>query len=386
VLATGWIAVAQNGVRRVQPVYLDPAHGRVAGHLASRLLDPWANWDGQWFTRIAADGYRRAFSAAFFPLYPLLVRAVRPLAGSYVVAGTLVSWVAVAVALWLLFLIVRRRFDSRTAAWTVAFLSFFPTSFFLTAVYSESLFLLWSVAAFFFAERRRWVLACLAGLLAVLTRTTGLLLVVPLALLLVEQERSRGLKGAARTLLRPRALWLALLPAGLLLFAAYLQRETGHALAFMDAQRHWGRSLGSPLRAVADGSVSAWHAVKALGRHGWGAVTLLFPGHGGRFVFRTLVPWLALAGAAGTLLAGWRRLPAAYTAWAALLVAYPLFFPARGEPLMSYHRFLVVAFPLFVTVALVTGPHRSIRWIVLVLSAALLVWSAASFALFWFVA
>ena len=116
-------------------------------------------------------------------------------------------------------------------------------------------------------------------------------------------------------------------------------------------------------------------------------MTLLLPGHGGqRVVCRTVVPWLSLLGAVAAVAAGWRRLPAAYTAWATLLVAYPLLFPARTQPLMSYHRFVLVAFPLFVTVALVTRRHTIARWTLLGLSAALLVWSAASFALFWFVA
>ena len=113
VLATGWAAISAEGVRPVQAIMLDPRHGRLAGDVAARLMNPWANWDGQWYVRIAADGYRRAYSEAFFPLYPLLVRTVRPLAGSYVVAGTVLSWVAIAVALWLLFLIVRARFDAR---------------------------------------------------------------------------------------------------------------------------------------------------------------------------------------------------------------------------------------------------------------------------------
>jgi hypothetical protein len=387
VLVTGWAAIAREGVRPVEAVMVDAAHGRLGGALASRLLDPWANWDGQWYVRIAAEGYRPAFSEAFFPLYPLLVRAVRPLAGSYVVAGTLVSWAAVALALWLLFRLVRARFDARTAAWTVAFLSFFPTSFIFTSLYGESLFLLCSVAAFFFAERRRWALAGVAGLLAVLTRPTGLLLLVPLTLLLVEQHGGRGMRGAPKALLKPRALWLALLPVGLLVYAAYLQLDTGRPLAFLDAQRHWGRTLASPLGAVADATALAWDATTRLARRGWDAVALLLPGHGGqRVACRTIVPWLALVGAAAAVAAGWRRLPAAYTAWATLLVAYPLLFPARTQPLMSYHRFVLVAFPLFITAALVTRRHTVTRWTLLGLSAALLVWSAASFALFWFVA
>ena len=141
------------------------------------------------------------------------------------------------------------------------------------------------------------------------------------------------------------------------------------------------------MTAVADGSRAAWRAAAALARHGLGAAALLLPGHGGqRLAFRTVVPWLALVGAAAALVAGWRRLPAAYNVWAALLLAYPLLFPARDQPLMSYHRFVLVAFPLFLAVALLTRRRPVARWTLLAVSAALLVWSAAGFALFWFVA
>ena len=269
-LATGYVAVLRNGVRPVQGIYLDPRHGRLAGALAARLLTPGP-------TGTASGTCASPPTATAVPSAPRSSRSTPcwcapcapwPAATWWPVLA--LSWAAVAVALWLLFVMVRARFDARTAAWTVAFLSFFPTSFFFTSVYSESLFLLCSVAAFFFAERRHWALAGLAGMLAVLTRPTGLLLVAPLALLMIEQDGARGLGGALRSLLRPRTLWLALLPLGLVLYAAYLQADTGHALAFMAAQRHWGRSLASPVTAVADGSRAAWRAAAALARHGLG--------------------------------------------------------------------------------------------------------------------
>ena len=70
----------------------------------------------------------------------------------------------------------RRRLGAKSALWTVVFLSVFPTAFFFQAIYSESLFLLLSVACFLAARRGRWALAGAAGFLASLTRNTGLLL------------------------------------------------------------------------------------------------------------------------------------------------------------------------------------------------------------------
>ena len=64
---------------RVRALWLrDPQHAEVLHGVLKRVLEPWAHWDGVWFIRIAADGYgAHAQSQAFFPLYPLLVRARR---------------------------------------------------------------------------------------------------------------------------------------------------------------------------------------------------------------------------------------------------------------------------------------------------------------------
>jgi hypothetical protein len=386
-IAVGWAVIARNGVRHVDPSMLDHRYGVVHGPLASQLLGPWANWDGQWFVRVASAGYLHKNSQAFFPLYPLAVRGVHYLTGSYVVAGTIVSWGAIALALWLLYRMVAARFDPTTAAWTVAFLSFFPTSFYLTSVYSESLFLLFSIAAFYFGERRNWALAGLAGMLAVLTRNTGLLLLIPLALLMVEQDHAKGALAWARALFRPRTLWLGLVPLGLLLYMGFLQVKFGQPLLFAQAQNNWDRRLSSPVGAVSSATVLAGRAALRIAGHGWHAWTALLPGGvSQRMAGRTLVPWLTLLGWAAVTLAAIRRLPFAYTAWSLVLLVYPLFFPAGTAPLLSYQRFALVAFPLFIALAVLTRHHGATRVVVLAVSAALMVWMAATFALWWWVA
>ena len=148
--------------------------------LLARLLRPWANWDGAWYISIASHGYHQPQSWAFFPFYPSLLRGTAALTdGDYVLAGVAVSMVAALAAAAVLYLLVEDDHGPRVALWTVLFLAFFPTSFFLQAVYTESLFLLMSVACVLWARRGRWELAGLAGMLAALTRNTGILLLIP---------------------------------------------------------------------------------------------------------------------------------------------------------------------------------------------------------------
>src|SRR5581483_4850652 len=109
-----------------------------------------------WFLRIADHGYSSAShaDAAFYPLYPAAIAGLgRALFGHYLLAGLLIS------------------------------LAVFPMSLFLVAVYSGSLFLLLSLAAFLLAERGRWLGAWSAAALALLTRFAGAALVPALVLL-----------------------------------------------------------------------------------------------------------------------------------------------------------------------------------------------------------
>ena len=95
-----------------------------------------------------------------------------------------------------------------------------------------------------------------------------------------------------------------------------------------------------------------------------------------------LLPFMALVAAVLVLMLAWRRLPLAYRAWAVLVVAVPLFTPVRNIPLLSLPRFLLVAFPLFLGLALLTVQRPLLRWTLLMTSTLLLAWLSASFALF----
>ena len=149
---------------------------------------PLARWDAGWYSIIAREGY--SFDAArspntigFYPLYPLLLRAASA-------ALPFFSVYSVGVFLSLLFLLGALTLIARlAAAWggcsatfgTTAAILLFPTSFFLASVYTESLFLLATAAAFWGARNDRWLLAGAAGAAAGLTRFNGALILLPLA-------------------------------------------------------------------------------------------------------------------------------------------------------------------------------------------------------------
>jgi Dolichyl-phosphate-mannose-protein mannosyltransferase len=362
-------------------------HGVLVGGTLGRLFDPWAAWDGMWFTAIARVGYRAPEAPAFFPLYPALVRVSAVLVRSYAAAGVIVSLVCAAAAMVVLYRMVAAHYDAGVAAWTVAFLSLCPVSFFFQAVYAESLFLLLVLGSLALAEHGRWTLACAVAGLAALTRNTGVLLCVPLFLVYADRRRWK-LRGEHLEWPQDvRLAWLGLVPAGLIAYMGFLWWRVGDPLAFSTAQLAWARSFAWPFVTVWHGAKGASHALRVAAAQWPLSSSWIGPGGDGQWMFSmVLVPFVALVIAVIVLLLAWRLLPASYNAWALLVVLVPLFTPVRNIPLLSLPRFLLAAFPLFLGLALLTAQRPLLRWTLIVVSSLLLAWFSASFALFSWVA
>ena len=133
---------------------------RPFGALGDALVAPVARWDSVWFLAIANDGYRgRRRRAAFFPLYPLLVRAAGVVTGAPLVAGALVSLACFAAALVLLHRLVELDLGAAAAgAGGLGARRCSPARCSSPRVYSESLFLALSVGAVYAARTGRWAL------------------------------------------------------------------------------------------------------------------------------------------------------------------------------------------------------------------------------------
>ncbi len=205
-------------------------------------LDGWARWDTAHYVTIALYGYGGAGNLShdgglgFFPLFPLLMRGVASLSGRAVTEGSLaVSAIMIATgsflaAIPLFAALVRRRFGPDVARTATLLLCVSPFSYFFTAGYSESLFLLLVVLAFTCADRRWWMLAAVCAALATSSRLVGLAL--PPALLLLAWKRDVPL----RTL-----IGIAIVsPLGTLAYGLFSWWRFDDPLAYFTAQQHWG--------------------------------------------------------------------------------------------------------------------------------------------------
>ena len=223
------------------------------------LLERFAWWDSLHFLRIAELGYLPpglpCCDQVFFPGYPLAIRAVSPLVGgNSTVAGLAVAQVAGAVATVLLWRLAAESAGGARAGTSAAlYLALAPYGIFLSAVYSESLFLALSLGAWWLGTRRRWWLAGVLAGAAAAVRINGLFLAVALIVMYALQaraDRGRVPRVDAVALLTPFAVTAA--------YFAWLRGATGSWDAWREAQTlGWQRESAWPW----DGLVAGWTAL-----------------------------------------------------------------------------------------------------------------------------
>jgi hypothetical protein len=346
------------------------------GSLGNVLAAPAVRWDSIWYLQIAHDGYRFAQEASFYPLYPILVRVGSLLTGSLVIAGLLLSFGAMFAGLVIVRRLTELEFGVRPASATVNLIAFGPMALFLSALYTESLFLLLSAGAFYAARRGRWWAAGALGGLAALTRVTGVLLLVPVLLMFFYGPRSDLGPASVASRWRPRyrftpaILWSALIPGGAALFSSYLAvRGFGAAATIHGQQQFFDHQLVGPLVGLWDGATAAWHEVR-LELAGVPPST---------YSSQALLQFGALVLAGVALCGVFRRLPIAYGAYAALGLLIPLSSPTVGDPLRGLDRYASVLFPLYMWAGAWAVEHRAVRQLV-VLSCLLLAFFSAQFA------
>jgi hypothetical protein len=308
-------------------------------------LDVWARWDTEWFVKIAQHGYDVADgAAAFFPLYPLLLALVgSAVGGHYVLAGVVVALAAAYVAFVLLHTVATERLGEEGARRAVLYLAISPLALFLGAAYSESLYLMLALLSFVLAERGRFAAAGVACGLALLTRSAGVALVLPLLLIAWPSWRA-----------------MARLLPGFALFALYpaiLSSSVGDPWAFVGAQKAWDREL-SP--------------AGPFGGLWWG-LTRWYPANIDRFhaIVVNATCWAFLLLYAFLAVVAWRRFGAPYGLFAVSSLVLPLSVPSATWPLEGIPRFGLVVFPFFLALATL-GERPRVHMTVVVGSAVLL--------------
>lgn len=216
-------------------------------------LNPWLRWDANHYVGLARNWYVNEGDArlhiVFFPLYPLVVRALDPLTGMRTEWTCLIVSNACALAAGYVLYRMTEAEAGRTAARrAVRFLFFTPTSLFFSIPYSESLFLLLTLLSVWMARRRCFARAVLFGALAAGSRMLGLLTAIPVFYegILDARERAGGDRGELLRVAGRRFGQSCVISAGFLAYLALNAQVIGSAFTFLRYQKeHWSQSFGS---------------------------------------------------------------------------------------------------------------------------------------------
>jgi Gpi18-like mannosyltransferase len=321
----------------------------VVEHLSANahpFVNMWARWDGGWYLEIAQHGYTfvpgRQSNVAFFPLYPYLVRVLHwviplPRDAGWLAVGIILSNASFLVALIYLYRLVCLDYEPRTAARTILYLCVFPTTLFLSAVYTESLFLALVISAFYYARADRWFLAGILSAAAALSRPPGVLLAIPLAFEYLSQREFQWRR------IKPNCVALLFPLLSLLGHLTFLRWRFGSwdILSKAETAQGWNRRLSFPWNTL-------FHSFP--GMHS-------FNGFHGAFEFFFTLALLGLA------IFGYFRLRLSYSIYAAVSL---VFITSWGE-LRSAPRLGLVIFPIIIALALL-GQNGAFNRAYLVLS------------------
>jgi Gpi18-like mannosyltransferase len=294
-------------------------HVQESSHI---LLAVWGRWDAVHYIDIATRGYQGT-DMAFFPLYPFLIRVVGALAGNHLIAGLLISNASFFFGLLFLYKLLEHEYDRTVARRAIFYVSIFPSAVFFSAVYTESLFFMLTVASFYYMRSHRWWMAGAIGFFAALTRVEGILLVVPFVMEWYAQYRSSPARGAFNLAAA------VLVPLGLAVYMAYLWVLRADPLYFSHVQIHWNRHLAFPWVSV----INAFHKIAHA------TTGQVFANESLEIAFTILM--------IAVLIGGWNRLRPSYIAYLALSVVVPM----CTSSLMSMPRFALVLFPMFAILA-----------------------------------
>jgi hypothetical protein len=356
------------------------------------VLGMWQRWDGVYYQSIAEGYYTQGYQTAFFPVYPLLARALAQASGLSPLAALLViSALAALGCLVLLRRIARELYSEETANRTVLAAVLFPSAFFFFAVYPQSLALLWMLLAYDQARREHWLAAGLAGLLAGLTHGTVLPLAAMLAVMAWKSsshppspllpipgegggkesgdflpppggKKSPRLNGHSPFPSGPRPPWgkggrglgkskiekLVLRPAALLSVAGLPLLGTGIFLAWriamgfpaMDAllMSDWNRVLSTPWDTL-------WALVKDFPTLVMGNWLILL-----NTAVLGLAIWAVVRGWIGSERESSSQLPLELNVYQTALLLYLLCTRVTTDPLLGLNRYILVMFPLYLVI------------------------------------
>lgn len=196
-------------------------------------------WDSQHYLKIAHSGYDYSRDApgalvAFFPLFPLMIKALTLVGIPAVLAGILINNLAFLGTTIIVYGWMKETQNVNIARSVVLVLVWCPLSLFGTVIYTEGLYLFFTAAALWAFEKENYGRVALFGSLATATRITGLAMIP--AFIITAIWKKKGI-----------AVYLASIATagGVVFYSLYCWYRFNDPLAFIHVQyTDWQRKTG----------------------------------------------------------------------------------------------------------------------------------------------
>lgn len=283
-----------------------------------RWLAIWQRFDANWYISIAENGYGGVDGDDHFPpLFPVLIRLLKPLFGSAFLSGLFIAHLATFYVIKLLYEVFFELGGTLSAKRALVLYLIYPTSFFLFSVYSESLFLMMALLSIRSMKTLSWVWAGFWAFCALLTRLQGAALVIPMLYLMRHDY----------PFLRKPVHWIGLiLPATGGLFYLYLRSRqvTNGIVPFVESD--WHAQLVPPWETY-------WYAIQ----------TFL----SGQFTFIDVLNWAVVTLFIILLISGWQKIPLEYSLYTTFSLLIILIRIVETQPLIAMSRYSLTLFPAF---------------------------------------
>lgn len=213
------------------------------------LKTAYKTWDAQHYLYLIEKGYQdKSISIAFFPLFPLIGSLVNSFLNNSFLAGLLVSNFFSFLGLFLFYLFVKDSFNEKVAFTSFLIFLAFPTAFYLNLIYTESLFIFLVVLFFLLLFKNRFFYAALVSILIPFSRIVGFLVVIPFFVYSLLNYKKSSLKICLPTFNRPiifRIYYLfffSLFPfLGIIFYFVFMQIKTGDPMSGLKALRFFAR-------------------------------------------------------------------------------------------------------------------------------------------------
>ena len=262
-----WMTLALFGMSRLLMLAATSIYAAANGSFAyywEHLWEHWRRWDARHYLDLMEQWYVTEgdlrLSLVFFPLYPLLGRALVLLGVPARAAGMLISNAALIGCGWVLMALAQETYGAKIARRTLALFFFCPVTFFFSMPYTESVFLLTTLMAVWLARRGRFGWAVVCGALAANARMVGMATAIPIFWEMLRRawdDYARRNVHARRTdvafVKKALGCVLRVLPVsvGLLLYLALNWQLYRNPLQFLIFQReNWSQQMGSLANAL----------------------------------------------------------------------------------------------------------------------------------------